>query len=326
MALDFDMDLMNWLAEHRVPWLTPVVQAASDLGEIQGFILVSTLIYVAVDKRLAVRLSLLVTLSMCLNHIVKILVGNPRPFLHEGSYLTKWAVPFDKAQELAHEYSTPSGHAMAGASFYSYLYAAARRRDVRILCVLAIVATGLSRPYLGVHYAEDILLGWLAGLGIAILALHYGAPIGRWWNGLPFATRIVVAVAASLGLWVVTLAISGWRIEGQPRAFLGYAGTATGIVIAYPLERHLVRFDAKSASPALKLLRYLLTVGLALATLGTLESWFRRLADDYSLPGYGLQYIRYIAVSIASLFIAPWLFTRLGLAEKEGADRSRPNR
>lgn len=316
MALDFDMGLMNWLADHRPPWLTPIVQAASDLGEIQGFILVSLLIYVMFDKALAIRLSLLVALTMCLNHMAKILIQNPRPFIEEGNYLAKWAIPTDGAQDLAREYSTPSGHAMAGASFYSYLFASVRSRPVRTLCVAAILVTGLSRPYLGVHYAEDILLGWAVGLAVGLLAWRFGGRFGAWWNTYPLLWRIAAAVIASAGLWTITIAINGWQIDGQPRAFLGYAGTVTGIVIARPLELRWVGFDPKSAPVAFKLLRYALTVGLAFATLAGLKTVFGAVAEDYSLTGYALQYTRYIAVSVVGILVAPWLFTKLGLARR----------
>jgi len=66
-------------------------------------------------------------------------------------------------------------------------------------------------------------------------------------------------------------------------------------------------------------MRYLLSVALALATLKILGTAFSAIADTYSMTGYLLQYLRYIAVGIVSLFLAPLIFTRIGLA---GVDRS----
>jgi len=209
------------------------------MGEVQGYLLIITLIYVAFDKRLAVQLSVVVTLAMCLNHLLKILVKNPRPFIAEGDYLQKSAVPLDNARELATEWSTPSGHAMAGASFYGFLYGRVRSRCVRSLAVLAILLTGASRPYLGVHYVEDILLGWAIGLGVGWVALRHGERIAAAWGRLGHGSQIGVAVVASLIFWLATLAINGGRIGGQPRAFLGYAGILTGIIVAWPAPRRL---------------------------------------------------------------------------------------
>jgi len=315
MEQHFSMAAMHWLADHRLSWLTPLMQAASFLGEVQGYVVVGTLIYVTFDKSLAVRLMLLVTLTMCLNHVLKILIKNPRPFILEGDHLQKWSVPQSYARDLAIEYSTPSGHAMAGAAFYSYLFGSVRNWLVRMLAVVAVLLTGASRPYLGVHFVEDILLGWAIGSCVGVLALSHGRRLGAWWNKLSYARRITFAVTASAAFWVITVAMNGWEIDSQPRAFLGYAGTITGIIIAQPLELQMVDFDPRSSSIAVKVLRYLLTVALSLFALESLGSLFTTIADNYSVVGYALQYARYVIVSIVSLFLAPWLFTRIGLAK-----------
>jgi membrane-associated phospholipid phosphatase len=314
MDLRFNMTVMEWLANHRQPWLTLLMQAASFMGEVEGYILICTLIYVAFDKTLAVRLALLVTLTMSLNHILKILIKNPRPFIREGDYLRKWAVSADYARDLAIEYSTPSGHAMAGASFYTFLYSAVCSPYVRTAAVLAALSIGLCRPYLGVHYVEDILLGWAIGLCIGLFALRNVERIEKAWNRLKYEWQITIAVIATIALWAATVALNGWRIDSQPRAFMGYAGVITGIVIARPLELRLIDFDPRTGSILFKVERYLISVLLALLTLKTLGRLFVDIADNYSLTGYVLQYIRYSAVSVVSLFVAPWIFTRAGLA------------
>jgi PAP2 superfamily protein len=87
------------------------------LGESQQYILVVTLIYVMLDKTTAVRLATVVLLTMCFNHVLKIIIKEPRPFIREGTYLQKWAVSAANAKELATEHSTPSGHAMGDSAF-----------------------------------------------------------------------------------------------------------------------------------------------------------------------------------------------------------------
>ena len=197
-----------------------------------GFVLLISLIYVTYDKRLAFRLSVLTLLTMSLNHLLKSLIMNPRPFVTEGSYADRWAVSGAKAEELATEYSTPSGHAMAGAAFYTYLYASLRNGYVRATCVLLILLTGLSRPYLGVHYLEDVLIGWALGIAIALLATGYAETIQSLWGRLSHPQQIGTVAAGSFALWLATRLLSGWEAENQPLAFVGYTGFLTGIVIA----------------------------------------------------------------------------------------------
>ncbi len=318
-ALSFNLDLIQFLADSRSGWLTYLFLFCSFLGEIEGYVLIITGIYVIYDKALAFRLAALVLLTMCLNHALKTVIGNPRPFIDDGTWAEKWAVPAENARELATEFSTPSGHAMAGGAFYAQLFASVRQRGVRIIAIFAMLATGLSRPYLGVHYLEDILLGWLIGVSLALLLIRSGAAVGGLWQRRSHAEQIALVVGFSAALWLLTVAAGGWRIDDQPLAFIGYSGFLTGIVIAHPLEIRTVDFDPRSASPSRKLLRYALSVAMVIGTLYLLDELFALLADDWSLLGHVLQYARYMTAGIVAMWIAPLTFTRLGLADRRAA-------
>ena len=72
-------------------------------------------------------------------------------------------------------YSFPSGHALAGATFYpliAFNISQLRPQLARIVWPLAIVMTiyvGFGRLYLGVHWFSDVLAGWtLGGIQTAI--------------------------------------------------------------------------------------------------------------------------------------------------------------
>jgi membrane-associated phospholipid phosphatase len=312
--LPFSSALIRFLADHRTPALTKVFLLSTYAGEVYGYILVTTLIYVMYDKGLAVRLSVLLLLTMSLNHVLKILIKNPRPFIRERTYTSKWAVSAAEAKELAMEYSTPSGHAMAGSAFYVYLYGSVRNRYVKVVAIVAILLTGLSRPYLGVHYLEDILIGWAIGLTVAALALRYAENISNW-SKLSHGRQVAIVVVASIVLWLFTIVINGWRIDGQPRAFMGYTGFLTGIVIAVPFELKALDFDPRSLGVTAKILRYVISVGMVIFTLLLLGKAFAMMSDDFSVPGYVFQYIRYTAAGVVSIFLAPLLFTKLGLAD-----------
>jgi len=316
MHLPFDMTTVAWLADHRVGWLTALMRGTSFLGDINGYIFVTTFIYVTLDKALAVRLSLIVTGTMCLNHALKLAIGNPRPFVREGDFITKWAVPRPGIELLRGDFSTPSGHAMGSASFYSYLFGAVRRRDVRIVAVVAILLIGASRPYLGVHYVADVLLGWALGLAAGLLALRDGERLAKWWSRRPYSRQIGLVLAASLVYIFATWAANGWRFDDQPRTAVAYAGAITGILAGRPLELVYVGFDPKSASWLFKAFRFVLTVALTILCLEALGLVAAVLADRHSVGGYALQYLRYALVGVVNLFVAPWVFTRLGWAER----------
>jgi len=315
--MPFGSELVRFLAEHRHDLLTRFFQLFSAIGEIEGYVLMIALVYAAWDKRLAFRLAVLTLVAMSLNHVAKTLIANPRPFVEGGGAF--WAVSAERARDLATEYSTPSGHAMAGGAFYAYLYASSSRRALRIACIALLLLTGLSRPYLGVHYLEDVLLGWPLGVGLALLSLRYADEIERLWRRRSYGQQLAIAVAASAAVWLATRAASGWSADAQPTAFLGYAGLLTGILAAHPIETKRVRFDPRSATPFVKLLRVALAVGIVLGTLAALDAAFGAVCAEPSLLADGLRFARYAAAGIAALLVAPLLFVKLGLAGREDA-------
>ncbi len=314
--LPFSIDLIRFLADARTDLLTMVFSFFTFLGEVEGYVLVVSLIYVTYDKKLAVRLCILTLITMSLNHVLKTLIANPRPFIADGSYSEQWAVSQAKAQELATEYSTPSGHAMSGAAFYSYFYASVKNRHVRIACILLILLTGLSRPYLGVHYLEDVLMGWVLGISITLLSARYAESIGNLWRGFSHKRQIMLVGALSVLLWIITRTLSDSSVEDQPVAFVSYTGFLMGIVVAYPLEAKKVDFDPRSSTLARKALRYVLSVAMIMGTLLLLDGAFEAVSDDYSLLGYLLRYIRYALAGVAGIFLGPLLFVKFGLAER----------
>lgn len=63
-------------------------------------------------------------------------------------------------------YSFPSGHTLAAISLYGFWAFAlwqARERGIALCAGILAVSIGISRVYLGVHYASDVLASWAVG-------------------------------------------------------------------------------------------------------------------------------------------------------------------
>ena len=81
------------------------------------------------------------------------------------------ARPEDALQVLS-DPSFPSGHAtMAAAFFLVMLYMLVpkihswiKRELFIVLCVLSVIAIGLSRVVLSVHWSSDVIAGWSLGI------------------------------------------------------------------------------------------------------------------------------------------------------------------
>ena len=76
-------------------------------------------------------------------------------------------------------YSFPSGHSMSSVVFYGFLIYLSIRylKHWSKYCItgvlgLLIIAIGFSRIYLGVHYASDVLGGFIIGLGWLVLFIR----------------------------------------------------------------------------------------------------------------------------------------------------------
>ncbi len=312
----FNLQLVQFFVDHRNPFLTLFFLIVSFFGSANFYVVLTIFIYVAWDKRFAIRLSALVLLTMCCNDILKLFIRNPRPFIAQGTWRQKWAVSPATANSLAAEYSTPSGHAMGSSAVYSYLAAFARSRVARILLVLSFVLIGISRPYLGVHYVEDILIGWLIGIPIALAAVRFSDRLAALWAKTPHSAQITIAFVASLTGFLLSMAVSGNRIDEQVRDVTAYCGFLTGLVIACPLEVRIVCFDPRSSLAPIKILRFALTILLLGIVLFGLKAAFRPLAAAESIAGCALEYLRYVVAEIATMFVAPYLFCKMNLAQK----------
>ncbi len=107
---------------------------------------------------------LIITLvSFAISYFIKDFIGRPRP---DGNHLTK-----------VFTMSYPSGHAFTAATFYLLViyftlkYKPKHNFLVISLSLFMILMIGISRVYLGVHYASDVLAGYSLGMvlvGISI--------------------------------------------------------------------------------------------------------------------------------------------------------------
>ncbi|WP_084505869.1 phosphatase PAP2 family protein [Nocardia harenae] len=159
------------VAEHRI--LYDVLSTVTDLG---ATVTLVTVLAVGVlwlllrgQPRLAAFAAVTGAGGLILNPVVKALVGRVRPVVETPVYRTDG-------------WSFPSGHAMSTTVCLGVLLlvfapalAPPARRASTALVLTAVVAVGLTRIGLGVHYLTDVLAGWLLGvlwLTAAALAFH----------------------------------------------------------------------------------------------------------------------------------------------------------
>jgi undecaprenyl-diphosphatase len=165
ITVSFEGWAYNETIEHMSPTLTNVVKGITHVGD-SAVVIVFCLLLVAIPrsrKTIALPVSITVILSSILNVALKNIFARNRPnilrLINETSY------------------SFPSGHAMINASLYTmlillifkFMQNKPRKIALSTLCVALTIAIGFSRIYLGVHYAGDVIGGWLIGFAVSVI-------------------------------------------------------------------------------------------------------------------------------------------------------------
>lgn len=174
----FDVTIVDWVADHREGWLTDVLLVITRIGNTVTQTIIITV--VAIGAALVARSWLPVVVAVAggggiavLIWVAKHLVGRTRPTMAD-------------ALISPGGYSFPSGHA-TGAAAVGMLCAWMLSRwvvrrwglQVAVWAVTAalVILIGFSRVYLAVHFPTDVLAGWFLGVGWAVVVIM----LAEWW-------------------------------------------------------------------------------------------------------------------------------------------------
>lgn len=155
----FDRSITSWMVAHRASLLTSLAHALSTVGS--QVVLLPVVAVAAIrlfgrgPRRMAALLLVIWAGAIELYSLAKHFVDRPRPPMH--LWLTS-----------ASSSSFPSGHATQSLATFTglALVCAALLPKARgpglVVALLMAAGVGWSRVYLGVHWATDVIAGWLA--------------------------------------------------------------------------------------------------------------------------------------------------------------------
>ena len=178
----FDMMLLDWLHARATSTGYAVFRAISLLGDPVPL----TILALAVGFLLAARREWILLAGWLaafaggglLDAVLKLIIRRPRP-------------PYAAAFLPHFSWSFPSGHAMGSLIAYgmlayvlTVLWIHRRSAQIAVLlgAALLVLAVGLSRLYLGVHYFSDVVGGYAAGV-LWLSACLSGTELAGRWRG-----------------------------------------------------------------------------------------------------------------------------------------------
>ncbi len=172
-----DAHVLDWMLDRRSDGLTSVMRVVTSLGSTVVLVPLTVLGVVLLCSMrrfwLAGYLATVAIGASLLSTTAKAIVGRPRP-------------PVDVRLASVHSSAFPSGHATQAAATYLavaiivgvVVTSPTLRRVLWVLCATIVVAVGISRMYLGVHWFSDVVAGWLAGAAWALGAAMAFRPLG----------------------------------------------------------------------------------------------------------------------------------------------------
>jgi membrane-associated phospholipid phosphatase len=308
------LDVVLWFQTWRDPLTTVLFRPFNAMGTTLFYLTVLPLLYWSIDTRLGRSANLLFLVAAWANGWLKDLWARPRPF--QVSTLVRPGVE-------ATGFGLPSGHTMMSTVLWGSVAAWARRRLVVVVLVAYIVLMGLSRVFEGVHYPQDVLVGWLLG-GVFVAFFVWALPrLEPWLTRQNLGTQVALAALVAGAMLLVFPVISPLREADHYQNALTAAASFFGSAAGFAIEVRYVRFSARGALRA-RVARYAFGIVAVMAVSFALKAGAAIMAPEPGLLEGVLRFVRYTIVGLFIALAAPWLFVRLGLAERTSGE-SRDN-
>ncbi len=248
------MAFLRLLEGIRTPYFDSFFSFITRFGEEITIILLLTVLYWCLDKRLAYGIGISFFLSGLLVQVLKISFQIDRPWIIDPSFQ-----PVASAIAGATGFSFPSGHTQGAAALFGTLGFALKKPWQKFGCFLMVALVGFSRMYLGVHTPLDVGVGLVLGLGIAFLAARYLMKDGTKKRELLLTVGLLAAAAATIAI-AVLMNRSGTIEESYVADCLKAAGAGIGFAAGMYLEKTRIRFSTKCNKPWMQVVKYLVGI------------------------------------------------------------------
>ncbi|OJV64799.1 MAG: hypothetical protein BGO41_14495 [Clostridiales bacterium 38-18] len=280
-----ETSIINWFQSIQTPFLDRIFILITLLGEEYFYILVLGIAYWCVSKKNTVFIVYCLTFSSVINSALKEMFNELRPF----QVLDIRALRVETATGT----SFPSGHTQTVTAFYVAVASLFKKKWLWGISAIIPFLVGVSRIYLGVHWPKDVLGGWLIG----ILSVVIVTWILRNDNKMKVQQMTLFLVVLS----VVSLIF--FTSENYVKAVAAFSA----FIIGQMMEEKWVSFSTKT-----NLTKQFVKIVLGMSiTAGVFIGLKAILPDENMFIG-----IRYLLTVFSVAFVAPYIFTKIGLSDR----------
>ena len=168
--IPFDNMIYNLITFNINSYLTTIFKVITFLGSTPFMIFLTIFLFIIfLIKRKNIQAYLVagtIILSTIINNIIKIIIRRPRPNVIK--------------LVIENSYSFPSGHTMAAVTMYGLLFyligkmsiKKSLKKILRTFLVILPILIGISRIYLGAHFASDVIGAYLLSTSILLVVTY----------------------------------------------------------------------------------------------------------------------------------------------------------
>ena len=256
------MRFLYWLESIRTPFLDYFFAAITHLGSETLFIVLAIAVFWCLNKRTGYYLMTVGFMGTLCNQFLKLVCRVPRPWVRDPAFTI-----VESARADATGYSFPSGHTQSVTAVLGCPARAIKNWSVRIVLIVLVLLTALSRMYLGVHTPADVGVSLALGT-VMVLALYplfekgdqkpelmYGA------MGALFLCSIAFVLFCEFKQWPADMDVYNLD-HGIENSYL-LMGCSAAMLLSCLIERRYIRFET-SAKPLGQVLKVVLGLALML--------------------------------------------------------------
>ena len=238
------MQFLYWLESVRTEFGNWFFSTVTHLGDETAFLLIAILLFWCVNKRSGYFMMISGFFGTIINQVMKLACKIPRPWVKDPNFTI-----VESAREAASGYSFPSGHSQNGVNTFGAIFLTTKKLWLKILCVVAAILIPVSRMYLGVHTAWDVLAG--AGCAVIILLLleEFFKNDNLFKKGMPIIIAVLTAGSIAFFIYAViaTPESSDPNVISAGKNSRTMLGCSAGLILVYILDTFVIKFETKAS-------------------------------------------------------------------------------